>query len=122
MMGLAVNSERRGDATVVELTGEFDLHSCAAVRSVVDELLEGGVGEIVIDLNGVTFLDSSGLGTLVGLQKRANRAHARMALSGLSPQVGRILDITHLREAFTILPAVSVSDGSSEPSEDDAPA
>jgi anti-anti-sigma factor len=105
-MGLNVSSEGLGDAIVVRLTGDFDLYSSAEVRSAVDALFEQGTGEVFLDLNGVTFLDSSGLGTLVGLQKRANRAHRRLVLCGLSRQVDRMLEITHLRDAFTIAPEV----------------
>ena len=110
IMGIAVSSERRGDVTVVLVRGDFDLHSSAEVRSEVEGLLDDGVGEVVLDLSGVTFLDSSALGTLVGLQKHANRAHTQLVLYGPSSQVDRILDMTHLREAFTIRPEVAASD------------
>jgi anti-anti-sigma factor len=110
-MDLAVDSERRDRAIVVRLAGDFDLHSSAEVRGAVDGLLdEEGIDEVFLDLDGVTFLDSSGLGTLVGLQKHANRARVRLVLCGLSAQADKILDITHLRDAFTILPEVPASE------------
>jgi anti-sigma B factor antagonist len=105
-MGLVVRTERIGDITVARVLGEFDLHSSAEVQSTVESLLLEGGGEVFLDLAGVTFVDSSGLGTLVRLQKRANRAHVRMVLCGLGPQLNKLLDITFLREAFTILPEV----------------
>ncbi len=105
-MGLVVSTESRAEGTVVRLQGDFDLHSSGEVRSTVDGLLVEGGGEVFLDLDGVDFLDSSGLGTLVGLQKRANRARVRMVLCGLKPQMNKLLDITFLREAFTILPEV----------------
>ncbi len=106
VMGLAIGTERRDDASVVRLEGDFDLHSCAGVRSEVEGLLDGEGATVYVDLAQVTFLDSTGLGTLVGLQKRANRGHARLVLCGLSPQIDKIVDVTHLRGAFTILPDV----------------
>jgi anti-anti-sigma factor len=105
-MGLTVSSERRQESSVVRLEGDLDLHSNAEVRSTVEPLLEDRDGEVFLDLQGVTFLDSSGLGALVGLQKRANRTHSRMTLCGLSPQLERIFEVTNLRDAFTILPEV----------------
>jgi anti-sigma B factor antagonist len=105
-MGLAVSSERNGSATVVRLQGDFDLHSAARVRSEVEDLVEEPGHEVFVDLTQVDFLDSSGLGTLVGLQKRANRSQASLALCGLPKQLEKIIDVTHLRDAFTILPEV----------------
>jgi anti-sigma B factor antagonist len=104
-MGLAVSTERHGDATVVRLEGEFDLYASAEVRQAADPVLEDG-DHLLVDLSGVTFLDSSGLGTLVGLQKRAKLADARMTLCGLSPRLYKIFDVTALRAAFTFLPEV----------------
>jgi anti-anti-sigma factor len=119
-MNLAVSSEPRGDAIVVRLDGDFDLYSSAEVRTSVDTLLEAGRADLFLDLTGVTFLDSSGLGTLVGLQKHANRAHVRLALCGLPPQIQKIVHATHLQDAFTILPDVPVAEPSSDTSEDGA--
>ena len=101
-MSLDVVSERRPEGAVVHLSGDFDLHTCADARLAVDELLAVGMSPVYVDLSAVTFMDSSGLGTLVGLQKRANTSDLRLVLCGLSTQVGKILDITHLRDAFTI--------------------
>jgi len=103
-MKLAVT--REPSAVVVRLEGDFDLYSCAEVRAGVESLIDGEVHDLFLDLEGVTFLDSSGLGTLVGLQKHANRTQTRLALCALSPQIHKILDATHLGDAFTILPAV----------------
>ena len=110
-MGLTVNSERRGESSVIHLQGDLDLHSNAEVRSAVEPFLEDRGAEVYLDLQEVTFLDSSGLGTLVGLQKRANRNQSRMMLCGLSPQLDKIFEVTNLRDAFTILPEVPADAG-----------
>jgi anti-anti-sigma factor len=110
-MGLTFSSERRGESSVIHLQGEFDLRSNGEVRSAVAPLLEDPGGEVFLDLQGVTFLDSSGLGTLVGLQKLANRSQSRVTLCGLSPQLERIFQVTNLRDAFTILPEVPSQPG-----------
>jgi anti-anti-sigma factor len=105
MTGLELSTERSDHSAVVRLSGDFDLYSCAEVRREGEALLDEADRQVVLDLSGVTFLDSSGLGTLIGLQKHANRLRGHLALSGLTPQVQRIFAITHLADAFTILPA-----------------
>jgi anti-sigma B factor antagonist len=105
MTRLEVTSERGAGSVLVRLRGDFDLYSCAEVRSEVEGLYGEAETEVVLDLSGVTFLDSSGLGTLIGLQKRANQGSGQLKLTGLTSQVQKIFDITHLTGAFTIVPA-----------------
>jgi anti-anti-sigma factor len=102
-MNLAVSDAASG-GMVMRLEGDFDLYSCAEVRTAVEPHITGGGQELFLDLGGVTFLDSSGLGTLVGLQKSANRAGTRLNLCRLPPQVQKILETTHLQDVFTTLP------------------
>jgi anti-anti-sigma factor len=116
-MGLAINTESRQGSTVVRLDGDFDLYSGAEVRTAVEPLIARNGNAVYLDLARVTFLDSSGLGTLVGLQKVANRAHARFILCAPSPQLQKIMDVTNLRDAFTI---VSEVPGVEESSVDDS--
>jgi anti-anti-sigma factor len=101
-MALAISTERDDARAVVRLEGDFDLHSAASVRATVQELLDDGVAAVHVDLAGVDFLDSSGLGTLVGLQKHSNRVGIPMSLGGLTPTLQKIFDVTQLRGAFTI--------------------
>src|SRR5690242_18830737 len=101
-MALGISTEREDARPVVRLAGDCDLHSAASVRATVQELLDDGVSAVHLDLGGVDFLDSSGLGTLVGLQKHSNRVGVPMSLGGLTPTLQKIFDVTQLRAAFTI--------------------
>jgi anti-sigma B factor antagonist len=68
---LTLNATRIGSAAVVTVAGELDLHTARKLMSVVDETLEWpGLAAVVIDLAGVSFLGSSGLGTLAELASR----------------------------------------------------
>lgn len=119
-MGVTISVEQRPDAVVVRVEGDVDLHSSAQVREAVDALTGSGL-PLYLDLSRVGFLDSSGLGTLVGLQKRANLAHQFVALCGVGSQVRRILRITALEDVFTVLPEVpdpATTDGADDPGAD----
>jgi anti-sigma B factor antagonist len=103
-MDLTMTTESRGTSTVLCLSGDVDMYSCSALRKTVEGLLVNGGDTVLLDFGQVNFLDSSGLGTLIGLQKRANLGRAELVLCGIPPHIQKIFDVTHLSDAFTIVP------------------
>lgn len=74
--------------TVLRPCGELDIATVAALRDAVVDTIAGGCADIVVDLTEVTFIDSSGLGVLVGATKRTLRAGGRLVVAGIdSPAV-----------------------------------
>lgn len=89
------------DAPSLAVSGDLDL---ADVEDFVDHarrLLDGGAAVIEIDLGGVTFIDSSGLGALVRVQRAATDAGRRLRLARVPYPVTRILALTGLSDLFT---------------------
>src|SRR4029453_11319697 len=80
-MPFAVRSARSDDVTRVEVTGESDLDTAPRMREVLDAALETG-DPVVIDMHGVTFMDSTGFGVLVLVNLRAMRPGTPVALRG----------------------------------------
>lgn len=68
----------------------------------VNELLNDRLARIVLDLTGVTFCDSQGLGTLVVLSRKATSAQSVLVLTNVGDFLIRVLDITGLRSALMI--------------------
>ncbi|HYZ94052.1 MAG TPA: STAS domain-containing protein [Actinomycetota bacterium] len=91
-----------GDWMVVHLQGEVDLASAPQLRRGIYDLIDQGNHRIAIDLTGVEFMDSTGLGVLIGALKRLREAGGAMVLAGIRPAVGRVLEITGLDRIFTI--------------------
>ena len=84
---------------VLAVSGDLDLASAPQLKWTLVELLEEGYERYVIDLSGLTHIDSTGLGVLVAFSRRLEgRAH--MALACLPPAQRRVLEITGLDEAF----------------------
>ncbi len=99
----SVSSERRGEGLgIVTLAGEVDIYTAPRFKECLLELLDGGVERLVVDLNGVTFIDSTALGVLIGGVRRVNAASGAMALVVTSRPVERVLSITGLDRVFTI--------------------
>jgi anti-anti-sigma factor len=101
---LSIAVERVPDEVVFHLAGEIDVLTVAKLSAMVNEtLLEPEPpSRIVLDMSGVTFCDSQGLGTLVVLSRKAQHARAVLALTNVGDFLLRVLDITGLRSALMI--------------------
>jgi anti-sigma B factor antagonist len=99
---LSITVQRSADEVVVSLAGEIDMLTATRLSSIVNEVLTEPPPRIVLDLAGVTFCDSQGLGTLVVLSRKASRAQSLLVLTNLGEFLLRVLDITGLRSALMI--------------------
>jgi anti-sigma B factor antagonist len=89
-------------ATTVIVEGEVDVATAPALRDELYRLIEQGTSEVVVDLSGMDFIDSTGLGVFVGALKRARESGGGIELRGLQPSARKVFDITGLSSAFTI--------------------
>ena len=99
---LDVKIRRMGDVPVVELSGDVDGYTCAKLRDAIIDLLEAGDCKVVISMAKVSYIDSSGLGTLVGGLRRINEHDGGLVLSGAGPQIRKVLSITGLSKVFSV--------------------
>ena len=79
-MDLSITSEVRGGATVVHVGGEIDVYTAPVLREHLDEHISSGRTDLVVDLGGVTFMASTGLGVLVGRLKLVRAANGTIRL------------------------------------------
>jgi anti-sigma B factor antagonist len=99
---LNIDSHTDGARTIVTLAGEVDLSTAPALRERLASLIDGGATSIVIDLRQVTFMDSTGLGVLMGahLRVRENEGELRL-VTGEGP-VLRVLTLAKLTDVFPV--------------------
>ena len=90
------------DWMVVHLHGEVDLASAPQLRRELYDVIDQGHRSIAIDLTSVDFMDSTGLGVLIGALKRLRESDGTLVLAGIKPAVGRVFEITGLDRIFTI--------------------
>ena len=88
--------------TIFHLNGRFDAYRADGVRAQLFGAIEKGRSSIVVDLSGVTLVDSNGLTALVGGMKRARQSGGDLRLVGVSSSVRLIFDLTHVDRAFVI--------------------
>jgi anti-sigma B factor antagonist len=101
--GLLVHNRVDDGVTVVTVTGDVDVATCAALR---DSLLQVIAGEnfrgLVVNLAGVSFIDSTGIGVLVGVWRRTKATDGDLALASPSRQAQSVLDATGLTKVLSI--------------------
>jgi anti-sigma B factor antagonist len=91
-----IGTERYGESWVVNVVGDVDLHSAPELRDRLASLGDTGAKHIVVDLSECQFLDSMGLGVLLGAKKRMARDGRELHVVVTSPDVRRIFEITML--------------------------
>jgi len=87
---------------VVDLRGEVDLASAPQFRRSLHDLIDQGHKRIALDLSNLEFMDSTGLGVLIGCLKRLKEADGDLVLAGVQPAVARVFEVTGLDRIFTI--------------------
>lgn len=95
--------EPKGNMMVCRLDGEVDVNSSPDLKKVFDKLIAKKTAKIVIDFSRVTYVDSSGLATLVEIFKNMKSYGGRMRLSGLASKIKSIFEITKLDKLFEII-------------------
>lgn len=86
----------------IRLSGELNAVTSPALRERILTMLEEGAHAVLVDLTAVTFIDSSGLGALVGGLKSAKLHGSRLALFGLQEQARQVFQITQAESLFDI--------------------
>jgi len=90
-----------GDCAILQVTGEVDVYTAPMLREQIRDLAAKGAVHLIADLSQVDFLDSTGLGALVGGLKQLREAGGSLALVISTPRILRIFQITGLTNALT---------------------
>ena len=111
-MELRTERRDRGDVAVLALHGDIDLNTAPSLRLALMEAIDAGK-RIVVDLEGVDFIDSAGLGVLLGGHERANGAGGELVLVATGRNVLRVLELTGLTRVFELhaSPAAALGEG-----------
>ena len=102
-----INIELNGNIVTITPTGEIDLNNSPELRKALLETVKAHNKDMIINLSNVSYMDSSGLATLVEVFQHLSRSSKRLALASLSTAVRNIFSITRLEEIFHIYSSVS---------------
>ena len=101
-MGLTIDIERSSDETLVRVAGEVDLYSSPELRKKILAAIPSVEGGLVVHLSEVTYIDSSGVATLVEGLRSARRHGTGFALMAPSPAVMQVLELARLDSVFEV--------------------
>ena len=102
-MELRVDTRSSGEHAVVTPVGELDLSNVGRLRDVLNELYLRAGTQVVVDLDQITFIDSAGLGALIGARRRAYAVNGSLTLVCTQERILRLLAITRLDRVFEIV-------------------
>lgn len=103
---LSLATRSVADHVVLEIGGEIDVYTAPRLRERLTEMLAAGEKHIVVDLGRVEFLDSTGLGVLVGAHRRLRASEGSLSLVCPHERLLKIFRITGLDTVFSIHPSV----------------
>lgn len=95
--------EQKGTRLVVHLPAELDHHCTEALRKMIDQKIEAEpIGELELDFSRTIFMDSAGIGLILGRYKLMRALRGRLIVSHMSGQIGRILSLSGIQKSIQI--------------------
>ena len=100
---MQVDVEKGAGATTVSPNGDVDLSVSKDLQSALKKVMEEKPDRVIVDLQGVPYMDSSGVATLVEAMQIARKQSTKLVLCGLQEKVRSIFEIARLDKVFTIV-------------------
>jgi anti-sigma B factor antagonist len=99
---MEIEVTQTGGVTLVVPKGDLDMGTADQMKRTLTELIEKGQSKLVMDLTGVAYVDSSGLGALVATMKQARAVGGNLKLCGLQEDVRSIFEMTRLIKVMAV--------------------
>lgn len=100
---MPIRLENKNNLTVCHIDGEIDINSSPGIKKSFDKLIAKKEPKVVVNFSKVSYVDSSGLATLVEVLKNMRTYGGRLRLTNLSPKIKSLFEITKLDKLFEIL-------------------
>jgi anti-sigma B factor antagonist len=104
---LGLNTRTEGRYTVIAVAGELDVFTAPKLEEELSSQIEQGQSQLVVDLSGVTFLDSTGLGTMVKALKWVREKGGSLQVVAAEERIVKVFRITGLDSVMALQPALT---------------
>lgn len=98
---------KRGKTLIASISGELDQHYASEVRHDLDAKISGGCKDLVFDFSGLEFMDSSGIGVIVGRYKAIKSMGGKVRIANINPQVSRIIKLSGIEKIIPVYDSVN---------------
>lgn len=105
-MDFAIDHHREGEITVVEVTGWVEISTAPQVRDTAIRLIDEGDLHLILDMSGTVFIDSTGLGVIVGLLHRLRSRDGSLVIAGAKDRVHHAFQVSRLTQVLTLTDTV----------------
>ncbi|MDP4083801.1 MAG: anti-sigma F factor antagonist [Bacillota bacterium] len=104
-MSLTIKLEIKQNVLCIRLSGELDHHTADELREKVSAAIErNNIQHIILNLDQLSFMDSSGLGVILGRYKQIKQVHGEMVVCAISPAIQRLFDMSGLFKIISLEP------------------
>lgn len=104
-----ITTTQEGNVSKVQLAGRLEAATVPELKAEVQKLVKNTSSQIVLDMAGVTFVDSSGLGAMVASLRTVNKVDGDIRIANLTPDVRSIFELTRMHRLFEIYPSSEVA-------------
>ena len=101
-MQLSMNTTSDGTTTTIAVSGEIDVSNASELRDALDDALKAGADAVDVDLADVSYIDSTGIGVLVGAANRAAETGTTLVVSRPQRNVRRVLDLLGVGDELNV--------------------
>jgi stage II sporulation protein AA (anti-sigma F factor antagonist) len=91
---MELSFEKKDINLIVALTGEFDLHTAGYFKEKIENHLDSEVNNLILNLQTIDFIDSSGIGAILSIYKRIEKRGGKMAIINISPTLKRVFEVS----------------------------
>ena len=100
---MSVQIEIKGETMIARLSGELDHHNAASVREQIDNSAELNMPSLLIlDFEKLSFMDSSGIGLVLGRYRNLTKHGAEVKVTGVSPQIYKVMRLSGIERLMTL--------------------
>ncbi len=95
--------DKKEDKLIVSLMGELDHHSAEEVRVKIDDRIDrDNIKKVILNFNGVTFMDSSGIGVVIGRYKKMQNRNGKLCVAEIGRTVNKVFEISGMYKIIDI--------------------
>lgn len=110
-MSLHIDLEKKQTVLLVRLSGELDHHTSEQLKTKIEMVLEENdvIQHLVLNLKSLSFMDSSGIGVILGRYKQIKKRNGEVIVCSISPQIKRLFEMSGLFKIIRLEPSEEIA-------------